>query len=498
MIKLYDYQESAVNELRSMMGKGSKNLILCLPTGGGKTVVFSYMTGKSAFNGMRVMILTDRTELNGQTEETLKNFGVHSEPIKAGRNKINFNTPVFNAMTETLSRRFTKKLENGNLKYPNLFEDLNIDLLIVDECHKAAHYKVIEKFKGTCWILGVTATPVCSNKRKPLNKFYDNIVVASEVQELINIGKLLPSRHFVSDSKINFAQLRKKPNGEFTEDSLNEQYMNSAAYDSVIKAYNEKCNGMKAIVFNCSVAHSLAMTERFKSEGIKAEHLDGETKKTRRKELLFMLDTGQIQVLNSVGTITTGFDSPSVECVILNRAIGIESLYIQCIGRGARTYEGMREFYTLDFGDNFSRFGAFEDARNWKEKFADAKFKKPDGDAPSKMCPECGVIVPAVCMICECGHIFPKKLAKEIQMTEVTEIERKVFPEHLIGKNFRDMSVEQLEEVQQAMDYSKHWTFNQIYPSKDKLIELVKLRGYKPTYIRGHMDRDKKKQRFWE
>jgi len=363
-------------------------------------------------------------------------------------------------MTETLSRRMSKD--------PSIIDKLNLDLLIVDECHKSSHYKVIEQFKGSCWILGVTATPVCSNKRKPLNKFYKDIVVASEVQELINIGKL-----------------RKKPNGEFTEESLNEQYMNSAAYDSVIKAYNDKCAGMKAIVFNCSVAHSKAMTERFRGEGIKAEHLDGNTKKHRRKELLFMLSTGQIQILNSVGTITTGFDEPSVECVILNRAVGVESLYIQCIGRGARIYPEMKQFYTLDFGDNFARFGAFEDARHWNEKFLDAKFRKPDGDAPSKMCPEC-------------GHKFPKKSVKEIKMTEVTEVERKVFPPHLVGIHYRDMTVEQLEEVQQEMNYKKHWTINQIFPSKEKLIELCKLRGYKPTYIRGQIDRDKKKQRFWE
>jgi len=490
MINLYDYQDTSVAQLRAMMSKGLKNLILTLPTGGGKTVVFSYMTGQAASKGMRVMILTDRTELNGQTEETLKNFGVESEAIKAGKTKTDFSKNVFNAMTETLSRRMSKD--------PTIIDKLNIDLLIVDECHKSAHYKVIEQFKGSCWILGVTATPVCSNKRKPLNKFYNNIVVASEVQELINIGKLLPSRHFVSDSKIDFAQLRKKPNGEFTEESLNEQYMNAAAYDSVIKAYNEKCAGMKAIVFNCSVAHSKAMTERFRGEGIKSEHLDGNTKKARRKELLFMLSTGQIQILNSVGTITTGFDEPSVECVILNRAIGVESLYIQCIGRGARIYPEMKNFYTLDFGDNFSRFGAFEDARHWHEKFLDAKFRKPDGDAPSKMCPECGVIVPAVCEVCECGHKFPKKKVKEIQMTEVTEVEKKVFPEHLVGTHYRDMTVEQLEEVCEAMDYKKGWVINQVFPSKEKLIELCKLRGYKPTYIRGQIDRDKKRQRFWE
>ena len=87
MINLYDYQDIAVGQLRAMMAKGSKNLILTLPTGGGKTVVFSYMTGQAASKGMRVMILTDRTELNGQTEETLKNFGVESEAIKAGKTK---------------------------------------------------------------------------------------------------------------------------------------------------------------------------------------------------------------------------------------------------------------------------------------------------------------------------------------------------------------------------------------------------------------------------
>jgi len=495
-IILYDYQDVAVITLRKMMNKGKKNLVLCAPTGSGKTVMFSFMVGGAVSRGLRVLILTDRKELNGQTQQTLEKFGVDSYPIIAKKRKTDFTYNVFNAMTETLSRRMKAD--------PEFINKLNVDIVIVDECHKSIHYKVIKQFKDLKkWIIGVTATPVCSDKKQPLNGFYDSIVIASEVQELINIGKLLPSKHFQADVKIDFAQLKRNYKGEYTEDSMNKQYMDEGAYDSVLKAYATNCEGMKTIVFNCSVKHSKEMTERFIEAGYKSAHLDGETPSKERKEILWKLETGQIQILNSVGTITTGFDCTSVECVILNRAVGVESLYVQMVGRGARIYtypDGhiMERFFIIDFGLNWERFGDFEKHRFWDEKFHDAKFTHVDGDAPSKMCPECTLIVPASCKACECGYKFPEKKDQEIEITEVKEIEKKVFPQHLLGRTYQSMTVKELEEITEAMELAKNWTLGIIRPDKKKLIELCKLRKYKHNYIYGFLKREKAKNRVWK
>ena len=136
-------------------------------------------------------------------------------------------------------------------------------------------------------------------------------------------------------------------------------------------------------------------------KGIKAEHIQAETPIELRYQVFNRLKTGETQILSSVGTLTEGFDEPSIEAVILARPTQSLALLIQMCGRGLRLYDDKKDCYLLDFGENFKRLGRIDTKR--KMRLCPHKHKKND----DKKCPECESVVNIFCRICpECGHTF--------------------------------------------------------------------------------------------
>ena len=398
---LRNYQENAINKVRAAYASGHKAVILCAPTGAGKTVMFSAIAKSAMQKGKKVMIVTDRGERLWQAGGALNNLAIVPELITADSLTLNASQKIFIAMVETLHRRSNQRDYNDLLQ--------SIDLFIFDECHKRSFDKLFPTLSERALILGVTATPYREGKGSKLSDFYTAMVEASNIPELIELGYLAkPSYYSVP---IDLSKVQTK-GADYDPESLAEQYSQMQVFKGVVKNYNRWTPNSKAIVFAPNIRSSVEILEEFERAHIPAIALNGSaSREVRRNALKWYKDTKNAVLIN-VGLFTTGFDEPGIETVILYRATKSLPLFLQMVGRGSRTCEGKDKFTVLDFGNNLHRFGMWDDNRDWTKP----PKKKKDGIAIYKNCIHCDAFLYASARVCsECGKEIPKTEREVLQ-----------------------------------------------------------------------------------
>jgi superfamily II DNA or RNA helicase len=145
--------------------------------------------------------------------------------------------------------------------------------------------------------------------------------------------------------------------------------MNMVMQDKLLHAYVEKSLGKKTLIFNNGINTSLYVYDTFKEAGYPIRHLDNTTSNEDRKEILRWFKVTPNAILTSVGILTTGFDEPTVETIILNRATKSLTLYYQMIGRGSRKLPNKDTFNVIDLGNNALRFGLWNEPVDWQYIF---------------------------------------------------------------------------------------------------------------------------------
>ena len=124
-------------------------------------------------------------------------------------------------------------------------------------------------------------------------------------------------------------------------------------------------------------------------------------------------------ILNNVAILTTGFDAPDTETIIMNRATLSLPLWLQCTGRGSRPTEAKKLFTIIDLGGNVTMHADWCESRDWENIFFNPPKQGKPGVAPVKSCPECDAMLAARTMVCQyCGHEFPPP---EIELAEKLE-----------------------------------------------------------------------------
>lgn len=400
-ITLYDYQKHGVDCISRNYASGIRRQLFQLPTGGGKTIVFCAMTKRylSSFD-LPVLILVHRDELLRQTRKSLFNhFGIHSEPITAKTKHLR-KSKVYVGMVETVYNRLKK--------HPLYFG--KIGMLIVDECHIGNFNKVYEFFPNSL-IVGFSATPISSKKKFPLNGFFDEIVSTIQISELIKRKKLAPNITRAVKSGIERKDLKIK-GGEFDKGFMSSEFSKSRNLNNTLETYRKYATGKKTIIFNCTVEHSLNVTALFNENGFKTRHLDGKTPGGKRTEILNWFKNTPDAILCNIGVLTTGFDEPSIERVIINRATTSMPLWLQMTGRGGRICPGKTGFEILDLGGNAATHGDWSYDRDWIDIFFNPpKPSKGGGVAPIKSCDECEALIPAQARVCEyCGTVHERQI----------------------------------------------------------------------------------------
>jgi len=363
--ELYDYQEKDLEKIFSYLDDAADNfnLLYQLPTGGGKTVVFSEIVRRYIKQtNKKVVILTHRIELCKQTSTMLDGFGVRNKIVNSKVKELpdQDEYQCFVAMVETLNNRLNdEKLEVDN-----------VGLVIIDEAHYNSFTKLFKYFED-CFILGVTATPLSSNIKLPMKDNYQELIVGNSIPSLIGKGFLAKAETYSYD--VGLTSLQVGINGDYTVKSSEDLYTNMSMQEKLVQAYEERCKGKKTLIFNNGINTSWYVYQTFKDAGYEIRHLDNTHSKKERKEILKWFKHKPDAILTSVSILTTGFDEPTVENIILNRATKSLTLYYQMIGRGSRKLPNKDIFTVIDLGNNAARFGLWDAPVDWEQIF-----KNPD------------------------------------------------------------------------------------------------------------------------
>jgi superfamily II DNA or RNA helicase len=359
--KLYPFQEKTVLTILDEIQENGKdfNLLYQLPTGGGKTVIFSEIAKRFIeLRNEKVLILTHRIELSIQTSKQLAAIGVANKVINSDVKQIPDQNEYhcFIAMVETLNNRLTE--DDNFIK--------GVGLVVVDEAHYNSFRKIFQYYT-TSNILGFTATPLSSNRNLPLNDNYNKLLVGESISSLIDNGYLADAETLTYD--VNLHGLKIGSNGDFTVNSSDLLYGNYFMQEKLLFAYEEVAVGDKTLIFNSGIDTSLRVAETFKKRGYEIRHLDSTFSDKDRKDVLSWFKHTPDAILTSVGILTTGFDEPTVKTIILNRATRSLTLYHQMIGRGSRRLPNKDKFKLIDLGNNVRRFGLWQDYLNWQDAF---------------------------------------------------------------------------------------------------------------------------------
>ena len=427
-MKPYPHQEKSINEILQHF-ETQNRVLYCLATGGGKTAVFSFLAKRFIKKtGKKVLIVAHRDELINQTALTLRKIGVTVETVVASKKSLNHLSNSYVAMIQTLSKRLQKD--------DNFLKD--VGLIICDEAHILCYDKIFEYYPNAK-ILGVTATPsvlkkvnftkcarcgtiynavtMCCNietyeysRPFTLSEIYEDIIIGRGITDLIEDGKLIKELVYTTGSLDRNALKVDAKTGDF--DNQDEQ-IEKGIFD-VVKNYKEIAFDKKTIIFNSSAKINLLVYNAFLEAGIlNVKIFDSVNDSENRKKVLEWFKNTPNAILCNVSIFTTGFDEPSVECVIMNRATLSRALFLQCVGRGGRPCNSIyKPYFTLiDGGGNVDAFGKWSDEIDWKPIFYGTDSKpKPKKEALEnvKQCSECGEIHAKNLLECPgCGFAEP-------------------------------------------------------------------------------------------
>ncbi len=358
--ELYSYQKGAIDKIFKLFDEEREDyhLLYQLPTGGGKTVIFSEIVRQYLKNHKKkVLVMTHRIELCKQTSGMLTEFGVVNKVVNSTANlddQQDFS--CFVAMVETLNNRLhDEKLDISD-----------VGLVIIDEAHYNSFTKLFKFFEKS-FILGVTATPLSSNIKLPMNDNYDELIVGETIEALIENEFLAQAQTF--SYNVGLTSLEVGANGDYTVKSSEDLYTTSDMLSKLMQAYEERSKGKKTLIFNNGINTSLYVYDAFKHAGYPVMHLDNTATKKQRKQILKWFKETPDAILTSVSILTTGFDEPTVGSIILNRATKSLTLYYQMIGRGSRILNSKSTFDVIDLGNNFHRFGPWGADLDWQAIF---------------------------------------------------------------------------------------------------------------------------------
>ncbi len=534
MITLRDYQSKGVQDaMHALANMEDRKIVLECPTGGGKTVIFSYIVQRAEQKGSKTLILTDRDELLRGTGGTLENFGVNPGYIKAGRRfDPGFEShKTFVAMAQTLKNRLDK---------PDWIKWLSeIDLVIIDECHKQEFNLFFETgiLDGKT-VIGFSATPKRTGKMRQLGEDYKDIIHTLTVNELIDMGFLKPDMYYgFKNISPDLKGVKKNSNGDYSESDMFKKYDTPKLYGGLLKAWQEHTPNTITIVFCTNIIHCVRTCKEFVAAGIPAKFLASKMSKPKppnepepidiknasgdwvryyekkayydeyieamaeysgpRELLIEQWKQGDFKVMINAGILTTGFDFPAIETVALFRATISEVLYLQMLGRGSRPSNdtGKTHFNILDFGRNAERLGGYKMPRKWHLYH---ETKAGQGVPPIKECglikdamvPDkngktgCGDFILASAKICPtCGYIYPEKKEAEDAKVELmyTDFKGKLRS----VKPISQMDYSELELFAEYSKYEEAWVIIQLY-NRGGLPELkkyAKFKGYSPGWV---------------
>lgn len=335
-MQLRPYQEEARAKVQQEWKEGRKRTLLVLPTGCGKTIVFSKIIEDRVKMGERVLVLAHRSELLEQASDKLMTAtGLGTALEKAENTSIGSWFRVVVGSVQTMQRE--KRLSQ--------FPPNHFDTIVIDEAHHAisdGYQRVLEHFSEAN-VLGVTATPDRGDMRN-LGSYFDSLAYEYPLVDAIKSGYLSKITAITIPLELDLSTVSQQ-GGDFKASEIGtalDPYLEQIA-DEMVK----QCKDRKTVVFLPLVKTSQKFRDILNEKGFQAAEVNGESKD--RTEILEDFDKDKYNVLCNSMLLTEGWDCPTVDCVVVLRPTKVRALYSQMVGRGTRLAPGKENLLLLDF-----------------------------------------------------------------------------------------------------------------------------------------------------
>ncbi|HYA07718.1 MAG TPA: DEAD/DEAH box helicase [Xanthobacteraceae bacterium] len=393
-------QVKAMDMLKRSIASGSKRPVVQAPCGFGKTILGAHVVTGSLAKRNRVAFVVPMLNLIDQTFERFAANGIHPGDMGVMQGDHAWrrpHAPLQICSVQTLDRRG--------------FPDSTF--VVVDECH--LRYKAIDRWmaeRPSTLFIGLSATPWA----RGMGEHWDDLLVPTSIGELIELGWLSKFRVFAA-SHPDLSQV-KTVAGDYHEGQLADVMSNKTLVADVVHNWLEKGEGRPTLCFAVDRAHSELLHSQFADCGVSAAYVDGDTPREERAAILAAYSAGEIKVICSVGTMTTGVDVPC-RCLILARPTKSEMLFVQIIGRGLRTEPGKTDCLIFDHTDTHLRLGMVTDIHHARLRTAksDAEEKErersgaADKTPTPRECPQCHCLIPVKTPACPSCGFRPQRVS---------------------------------------------------------------------------------------
>lgn len=428
MIDLRDYQRQAIDALYDYFSGTDGNPLVVMPTGTGKSVVIAAFLREAieGWSDTRVLVVTHVKELIQQNFAALIRMwptapaGIYS----AGLNKRDIDAQILFAGIQSIHKR--------------AYAVQRCDLVLIDEAHlltKAdrgmyrSFLKALKEINPYIKIIGFTATPYRMDSgllHEGEGCLFTDIAYDVPILKMIEQGYLAPVTSKRTTTQLDVSGVGTR-GGEFIpgqlEAAVDTASINEAVVDEIVAKGSDRGSWL---IFCSGVKHAEHIRDVIRDRGISCETVLGDTPSAMRDRYLTAFKNSTLRALTNANVLTTGFDAPGTDLIALLRPTKSTGLYVQMLGRGTRLANGKDDCLVLDFAGNVARHGPLDliDGRR-KEK------RDADGEAPTKVCPECQTICHAAVRTCpDCGYEFPApKIALDTKAAEKPLLSTQMLPE---------------------------------------------------------------------
>jgi DNA repair protein RadD len=400
------YQSRALDELWSWFSKHNDgNPIVEACVGAGKSLMIALLAQRAdqEYPGTRILVLVHQKELLEQNVEKIMtvwpqaNVGIYS--AGAGR--------------KDLGCQVTYATIGSIWKDAHLLG--RIDIVLADECHLInpkdagmwrGFLKDLAKYNPHTRCIGWTGTPFRGNGvwlTAGEDALFTNIATRVAMRELLDLEFLSPLTPATTVTRIDAHDVRTSGDDYVLSELAkvtDTAELVEATCDEIVQLAAER---KRWLVFAVTIEHAEHVRDALRRRGVVAEMVSAKTPKAERARLISAFRAGRIRCLVNVAVLTTGFDVPELDFIALLRATKSPVLYVQIAGRGMRLAPGKTDCLWADFTDTTTIMGPV-DAVKGRLPMGGRK-----GEAPTKLCPECGSQNPASATEClDCGYLFPE------------------------------------------------------------------------------------------
>lgn len=410
-MKLRDYQVDLIARARDAM-QSTKKILIVAPTGAGKTAIIIDMIKNAVAKNKKILFFVHQKEL---LEQTAKNFT--REKIDFGYWAAGHSRKIKNVMLCMIQTYNRREL------------NINFDLMIIDESHRAASNIYSKAISRSQYLIGLTATPQRTDG-KPLGDYFEKIIENTSIKKLISENYLCGYELFGAAVEADYSNV-KTTKGDYDAGQLAQILNKPIITGDAVEHYKRLALNKRCVVMCVNVEHAKTVQDMYRSAGFSAYYLAGECSPLYRRNVLKNFEDGKIHIITCVNLLIEGIDIPKIECVQWLRPTKSLIVYMQGNGRGLRPSEGKKNLIILDHVGNYMRHGMPCDDREWT---LDGRRKNKDKSEKIDnitTCKKCFLVYKTELKICpHCGFEPEKRErnlyeTKEGELKKINEVKRK-------------------------------------------------------------------------